>query len=236
MVTHSSIPAWKIPRTEEPGSPWGHKESDTTETSLSLSSPYLRVQYGFNELRNEKYIKRFMNHSEHSRILAVRFAAPSSFSIPSPPGSVHGTVGSLDQPLACSVPQPSLVQILGFFKLQLKCLVLLELSFIVFFLLSCWAAVSSQPLISLALIILGTAAPHIVFGCLWEYLTCRFQANHFWSISLGFPKLEAHGASGHVCPIPVNDLEEEEEMGWGRHSGTTHKREGGPPVERWGMR
>ena len=34
MATHSSIPAWKIPRTEEPGglySPWGHKELDMTE-------------------------------------------------------------------------------------------------------------------------------------------------------------------------------------------------------------
>ena len=31
--THSSILAWKIPWTEAPGgcSPWGHKESDTTE-------------------------------------------------------------------------------------------------------------------------------------------------------------------------------------------------------------
>ena len=29
MATHSSILAWEIPRTEEPGnySPWGHKES-----------------------------------------------------------------------------------------------------------------------------------------------------------------------------------------------------------------
>ena len=34
MATHSSILAWRIPWTEEPGglySPWGHKESDTTE-------------------------------------------------------------------------------------------------------------------------------------------------------------------------------------------------------------
>ena len=32
MVIHSSILAWRIPWTEEPGySPWGHKESDTTE-------------------------------------------------------------------------------------------------------------------------------------------------------------------------------------------------------------
>ena len=38
MATHSSIPAWKIPWTEEPGScsPWGGKESDTTE-QLTLS-------------------------------------------------------------------------------------------------------------------------------------------------------------------------------------------------------
>jgi len=33
MATHSSILAWRIPWTEEPGvySPWGHKESDTIE-------------------------------------------------------------------------------------------------------------------------------------------------------------------------------------------------------------
>ena len=32
MVTHSSILAWEIPWTEEPGySPWSHKESDTSE-------------------------------------------------------------------------------------------------------------------------------------------------------------------------------------------------------------
>ena len=34
MATHSRILVWEIPWTEEPGgvaSPWGHKESDTTE-------------------------------------------------------------------------------------------------------------------------------------------------------------------------------------------------------------
>ena len=31
MATHSSILAWEIPCTEEPGGPWGHKESDVTE-------------------------------------------------------------------------------------------------------------------------------------------------------------------------------------------------------------
>ena len=39
MVTHASIPAWRIPWTEEPGGlPWGRKEPDTTEQlTLSLS-------------------------------------------------------------------------------------------------------------------------------------------------------------------------------------------------------
>ena len=31
MATHSSILVWRIPGTEEPDTPWGHKESDTTE-------------------------------------------------------------------------------------------------------------------------------------------------------------------------------------------------------------
>ena len=33
MAIHSSVPAWEIPRTEEPGGPQptGRKESDTTE-------------------------------------------------------------------------------------------------------------------------------------------------------------------------------------------------------------
>ena len=30
-ATHSSILAWRIPQTEEPGRLWGHKESDMTE-------------------------------------------------------------------------------------------------------------------------------------------------------------------------------------------------------------
>ena len=31
MATNSGILAWKIPWTEEPGSPWSSKETDTTE-------------------------------------------------------------------------------------------------------------------------------------------------------------------------------------------------------------
>ena len=35
MATHSSIPAWRIPRTEKPGGlqSMGRKESDTTEAT-----------------------------------------------------------------------------------------------------------------------------------------------------------------------------------------------------------
>ena len=42
MVTHSSNPAWKIPRTEQSHglqlgySPWGHKELDMTEHAHTL--------------------------------------------------------------------------------------------------------------------------------------------------------------------------------------------------------
>ena len=41
MATHSSILAWRILWTEEPGgySPWGHKESDMTEQLTLVSSP-----------------------------------------------------------------------------------------------------------------------------------------------------------------------------------------------------
>ena len=41
MATHSSVLAWRIPWTEEPGgySPWGHKESDTVER-LSTHTMY----------------------------------------------------------------------------------------------------------------------------------------------------------------------------------------------------
>ena len=38
MTTHSSILAWKIPRTEELGgfSPWGRRESDRTEATSHI--------------------------------------------------------------------------------------------------------------------------------------------------------------------------------------------------------
>ena len=49
MATHTSILAWRIPRTEEPGglySPWGREESDTTER-LTLT----HLQNCFNSFR-----------------------------------------------------------------------------------------------------------------------------------------------------------------------------------------
>ena len=60
MATHSSILAWKIPWTEEPGgySPWGHKELDRTEwLTLSLSL-HIQNKYKLNkwEIRECKWI------------------------------------------------------------------------------------------------------------------------------------------------------------------------------------
>ena len=44
MATHSSILAWRIPWTEEPGglySPWGRKELDTTEVTVETVSDFI---------------------------------------------------------------------------------------------------------------------------------------------------------------------------------------------------
>ena len=51
MATHSSIPAWKIPRREEPGgySPWGPKESDTTEQLITRMHTLDVKRRGFEE-------------------------------------------------------------------------------------------------------------------------------------------------------------------------------------------
>ena len=40
MAIDSSILAWRIPWTEEPGGPWGPKESDTTERLTVSCSPF----------------------------------------------------------------------------------------------------------------------------------------------------------------------------------------------------
>ena len=45
MATHSSILAWKIPWTEEPGGlhPWGRKESDTTERARTHTHTHTQI-------------------------------------------------------------------------------------------------------------------------------------------------------------------------------------------------
>ena len=48
MATHSSILAWRIPWTEEPGRLWGCKESDTTE----VLSPHTHTN-NFNQYMEE---------------------------------------------------------------------------------------------------------------------------------------------------------------------------------------
>ena len=42
MATHYSIPAWEIPRTEEPGGLWSRKESDSTERLSTHSTASLQ--------------------------------------------------------------------------------------------------------------------------------------------------------------------------------------------------
>ena len=45
VATHSSILAWRIPWTEEPGglSPWDHKELDTTEAAKHACTTILNT-------------------------------------------------------------------------------------------------------------------------------------------------------------------------------------------------
>ena len=51
MAAHSSILAWRIPWTEDPGGlhPWGHTESDTTErlstkhARISITAPVISI-------------------------------------------------------------------------------------------------------------------------------------------------------------------------------------------------
>ena len=45
MATHSSTLAWRIPWTEEPGSPWGCKESDTLYVGATINSTWKSWQF-----------------------------------------------------------------------------------------------------------------------------------------------------------------------------------------------
>ena len=47
MITHSSFPAWRIPRTEEPGrQPWDHKELDMIEQLILSNCHKVTAQKG----------------------------------------------------------------------------------------------------------------------------------------------------------------------------------------------
>ena len=53
MATLPSILAWRIPWTEEPGGPWGHKKLDTTER-LTFSLFSFVMDYNFPILKQWK--------------------------------------------------------------------------------------------------------------------------------------------------------------------------------------
>ena len=62
MVTHSSILAWRIPLTEEPGgyNPWGCKESDMIEVT-----EYACMQYSIMWLYHTLFIYSSVNGHLH---------------------------------------------------------------------------------------------------------------------------------------------------------------------------
>ena len=60
MGTHSSILAWEIPWPEDPGrlySPWGRKESDTTERLNTHHDRGANYHYNGNHITIYKHIK-----------------------------------------------------------------------------------------------------------------------------------------------------------------------------------
>ena len=54
MKTHSTIVAWEIPWTEEPGrlySPWSHKESDMTQQLITT-----KIELFVLQIKSEKFM------------------------------------------------------------------------------------------------------------------------------------------------------------------------------------
>ena len=62
LETHSSILAWKIPWTEEPGgySPWGREESDMTEQAGTFGSFIIKLC-----LQRNQHLRHLTNISRH---------------------------------------------------------------------------------------------------------------------------------------------------------------------------
>ena len=93
MATHSSILAWEIPRTEEPGcySPWGCKELDTTEppNNVSLTSSSLALLSSYQPSLHSM-------HTPTSYLRAFALAALPAQNAPPPDLPMAGTYPSLD--------------------------------------------------------------------------------------------------------------------------------------------
>ena len=76
MATHSSILAWKIPWTEDPGglyNPWGHKESYTTERLTHATWLYLLITFCFSFIGLCFALNK--NHMK-TQSYGTRYAAP----------------------------------------------------------------------------------------------------------------------------------------------------------------
>ena len=70
MAIHFSIPAWRIPWTEEPGrySPWGRTESDTTER-LTLSQYFVTQYFPCNRIIFRYTVYALWSHGGFLKIL-----------------------------------------------------------------------------------------------------------------------------------------------------------------------
>ena len=62
MATYSIIFDWRIPWTEEPDNPWGHKESDMTER-LTLSHSYNKFVAVAAKMDKQSYAMCFPNNA-----------------------------------------------------------------------------------------------------------------------------------------------------------------------------
>ena len=65
MATHSSILAWRIPWTEEPGgcSPWGCKESDTTEATSDACRGYCCISQFSRSVASDSFRPHGLQHA-----------------------------------------------------------------------------------------------------------------------------------------------------------------------------
>ena len=87
MATHSSILAWRIPWTEQPGSPWGRKESDTVEQlTQTVFQKFFKEEFFFSIFFPNgscpKYFKIELKHSIEIVFICLVFLFYLSFTPP----------------------------------------------------------------------------------------------------------------------------------------------------------